>query len=78
MREVKVADEKFSLESRSASDMEERSQRFRRGWRLPLLRKGGLCCHEGGRALVKRLGRAVSKVDWTITFDFVVTLNPKR
>jgi hypothetical protein len=26
----------------------------------------------GGRALVKRLGLGVSKVDWTKTFDFVV------
>ena len=26
----------------------------------------------GGRALVKRLGLGVSKVDWTTTFDFVV------
>ena len=44
-----------------------------RGSLLPrILRVAAEDLPRGGRALVKRLGLGVSKVDWTKTFDFVV------
>ena len=38
----------------------------------PSAKRRGSLLPRGRRALVKLLGRGVSKVDWTTTFDFVV------